>query len=164
MQRIGAGHGVAEDEQDDFVQDTWCAVLVALRDGRFDRRRGRFRDWLRAVVRYRAITWYRKARVRKAMTCEYPVDELVDPLADQPEVIVEARQTLQVARKILTRLRRSTSTTCFSVFYLRRVRGLSVADTAAHLKLSSGQVRVYDHRVRRKAAVIARRHEVERAD
>ena len=117
-------------------------------------RRGRLEDWLFVVVRNRAITLFRRQCRAENGLVDLPLDAMACSPAEDPSVRFDRVCNIESIQAALTLLEQRTSPVTYSVFFLRQLRELSVDDVAQRLGLTCGQVRVYDHRARRKLADI----------
>lgn len=138
-----------DDEQDDCVQETLQTVIVALRDFKYDRERGRFRGWLFSVVRSRATDLMRRRLRRDSRRAADSPDEQADPSADVVAEL-ERRWRSAVIQTVIEQLREEVSATNFEVFNLRSVEGLPTPEVAARLKMAPEKVRYRHHRTFRK--------------
>ena len=85
---------------------------------------------------------------------DVPLDELACPDSEDPRTALDRAHAVDAVRQAIERLRETTSATMYAVFQLRQVQDLSVTEVAQRLELTPIQVRVYDHRARRKLAKI----------
>lgn len=158
IRRMGTIYVLPSHDLDDFVQDAWLAVLSSLQAGRFDPRRGRWDDWLFVVARNRAMTIFRKRWQTDRRVVEVPLELLESRARDEPSRLLDRLCDVEGVRQALDLLQQRTSPMTFAVFYLRHMRHCEVRQVAASLGLTPGQVRVYDHRARRKLeAILVRR-------
>jgi RNA polymerase sigma-70 factor (ECF subfamily) len=125
-----SGHGDADLE--DVVQETLLAFH--LKRHTWDANE-RFSPWLNAIVRYKVIDAMRRRNSARWV----PIEDFADVLAavdDQPAL--GRRDIVKMAQSLPEKQR--------AVVVAMFVDGLSTAETAAHLKLSQGAVRVTLHR------------------
>jgi RNA polymerase sigma factor (sigma-70 family) len=150
IRRVGAIHALPPGDLDDFAQDAWLAVLKALESGGYDPRRGRWNDWLFVVARNRAMTFFRRRWRSERSVVQVPLELLESRLSEDPSWLLDRRCDVEAVRGALDTLQQRTSPITFAVFYLRQMKQLGVAEVAEALSLTRAQVRVYDHRARRK--------------
>jgi RNA polymerase sigma factor (sigma-70 family) len=156
IQRVAARYGLQPQDRDDFAQDAWLGILTSLDRGYFDPAQGRLESWLFAVVRNRALAG-RRRRWRSAQRVDYPLELLPGSAAVEPSQMLDRAGRIEAVGKALELLAERISPLAFAVFRLRQLEEASVAEVVAQLGLTAGQVRVYDHRARRKlAAILAR--------
>ncbi len=125
---------------EELVQETFASALVSL--PRFDRR-ARFGTWLRAIghnlVRNHWRSQTRRGRAYERLERSPSVDANPDL-----ETLHLQKQRAQVLSRLLETLPASQR----EVFVLRDVQGLDVAEVAARLRISPGNVRVRANRAR----------------
>ncbi len=150
IRRVGVMHALPPSDLDDFVQDAWLAVLKALDCGGYDPRRGRWNDWLFIVARNRAMTFFRRRSQTQSRVVQVPLELLESRWCQDPSWLLDRRCDVETVRGALDALQQRTSPMTYAVFYLRQMRQFGVEQVAATLSLTREQVRVYDHRARRK--------------
>ena len=62
-------HGARDSDVDDIMQDVFVKLVGILREGRYDRSRGRFRAYLSTLLYHELIGQVRKARARMEHRC-----------------------------------------------------------------------------------------------
>lgn len=140
---------------EDLVQDTFVAALQS---------RGRYqgtssvRTWLISILRHKIIDQYRRAATAPA---ERAAGDGGDPIGDAffspgghwnralaswktPETDMQDREFRDVLDGCLGRLPRALA----SVFFLRELEGLEMAELRDRLALTEGNIRVRLHRAR----------------
>ena len=158
IRRVGALYSLRAGDLDDFMQDAWLAVLNALAGGRYDPCRGRLANWLHIVARNRAVTFFRRRWRAQNGVVEVPLDLLQCRISENPQTLLDRSCDIQQVQEALRMLEQRVSPLCYAVFYLRRIQQRGVSEVAANLRLTHEQVRVYDHRARRKLKSILTRH------
>ena len=152
IRRFALSSSLPKSEVDDCVQEVWCTVVEELPNFDYDPHRGRFRSWLYALVRNKAMD-----RVRRR--ARHPVGSLHDAQAtglrdasDQadPTAALEQRWNQELVRTVLGELQKVSSETSYQVFYLRSIEERSVAEVAQAMDLTPAQVRARHHRLRRR--------------
>lgn len=156
FRRVATRYAFRPFEIEDFLQDTWLAVLRSLDGGKFDPGRGQLADWLHVVARNRAVTYFRRRWREQHGMIETPLDLLPCRQSEDPALAVTRASDIEWVRDALSVLQRRVSPLCFAVFYLRRMEQRSVRDTAERYGLTSEQVRSYDHRARQRLLSIMR--------
>ncbi len=89
---------------------------------------------------------------------ELPLERLASPVSQDPARLLDRHCDVQAVRRALEVLRQRVSPTAFAVFYRRQIQQCSVREVAETMRLTPQQVRVYDHRARRKLGSILLRH------
>ena len=131
---------------EDVEADTW---LAAARDiGKFSGEDQQFRAWMFTIARNRLIDWRRRELRRRSVTV--PPDMFVDhPAEDDPAGtaldVLRADAAVAQVRALLPRDQAE-------VILLRVLGGLDVAEVAAIVRKSPGNVRVLQHRGLRRLA------------
>ena len=114
--------------------------------------------WEFIVVRNRAISLFRRRWRSERGVVEFPLELVPCRAADDPAQCLERHARIEAVRSALELLAQRISPTLYAVFQLRHLQQASIAEISAQLGLTPGQVRVYDHRARRKLTeILARR-------
>ena len=77
-------HGAQASDIDDLVQNVFSKLVGILREGKYDKSRGRFRAYLSTLLFHELIGCVRKAQARKEH-CRVPVEE--DSAVVEPEAL-----------------------------------------------------------------------------
>jgi len=141
---------------DDLVQETMARLVPALREGRFDPARGRFRTFLSVIVRRLMID-----RLRRLSVCPFdacvPIED-VDPVAETPSAAALLDMKWRLARHHAAVERvfahSALSTQSREVYLLGEVEGLSARDIAARMGLAANAVRRILSRVKKMIAAV----------
>jgi RNA polymerase sigma-70 factor (ECF subfamily) len=130
-------------EAEDVVQE--CFVAAA----RTVVRSGDPLGLLLAIARGKSVDWWRRSAARPAV----PVEAVPDPVdvADSPETVVERRDDVAYARRLLASLPERDAE-----LLMLRMAGCTAAETAHRLGMTCGAVRVAQHRA---LARLRRAHE-----
>jgi RNA polymerase sigma-70 factor (ECF subfamily) len=126
-----------------FTEDCVQETLIAIHQARhtYDQRR-RFRPWLFAIVRNKAIDNLRKQRSRQKITNQYKGEQ---------EILSQTCQQSEAESEIIKgRLLESLSLQPREVLVLTKIIGFSVVETAEKLGISQSLVKVRVHRAIRK--------------
>lgn len=150
--------GLSREESDDIVQETMITVQNHIDGFSVDPDRGKFRTWLRTIVRSRISDQYRR---KKRNPLEHRVEEasddesqtsftnrIPDPDAEELDrvidekleqaILLEARQNAKAAARIED----------YQTYDLFAVQELSAQEAADTLLISPATVRVRTYRVR----------------
>lgn len=126
-----------------FIEDCVQESLIAVHQARhtYDPKRP-FRPWLFAIVRNKAIDYFRKRQTRQ---------KALDDYAREQEILSQpGRQTAKLDDIAEGKLLESLPEQYREVLLLTKIIGFSVAETAARLSISEGAVKVRAHRAIRK--------------
>ena len=141
LYRVGISYLRSHARAEDAMQNAYLRAFLHLR--RF-RGTAAFSTWLTRIMINECLMLLRREKrfVDAALADVVPI-ELPDPGAKAPDTLhaKEMKIALEHAIQSLPRNQRT-------VYLLRDVQNLSVADTAAHLGLSSANVKVLLHRAR----------------
>ncbi|MEQ9616739.1 MAG: sigma-70 family RNA polymerase sigma factor [Phycisphaerales bacterium] len=98
--------GVSNEDASDVAQDTLMRFLVAYREGKYDRERGRLRAWLIGIARYRIM----EARRARAKEAGYRGESVVNVIEDDQEIneAWDAEQRNHLLRIAFEKLRSNT--------------------------------------------------------
>ncbi len=157
IQLVGRKHALSACDLEDFRQDAWLAILRSLQEGRFNPRAGRLRDWLYVVARNRAVSLLRRRQLERRDVIEVRLDQLRSPATSNPLTALLRQSDIQRVRVALTELQQRLSPTSYAVFYARNMHQRSVSEVARQIGLTNIQVRVYDHRARKRLRTLLRR-------
>jgi len=156
---------VSETDIDDVVQDVFVRVVDVLRDGKFDRSKGKFRAYLAAMTRRILIDRYRAELVR--LHSPFPIPYSPPELGTVPDGGVAAidpgvaadihwRQAVRAAAKqhVLTKTAVSERS---KRIYLELDGGLSPREVAAKLQVSRDVVKQVKSRIDRAISALEQR-------
>ncbi|MHC4909588.1 MAG: RNA polymerase sigma factor [Planctomycetota bacterium] len=123
--------GLAEADAADVAQETITRFILEYREGRYDRSRGRLRNWLLALSRTRIAEHYRKGARARIDGGESHVREMPDE-ATMTQLWEQERRTV-LLRSALEELRSSTKTDertieAFELLVAQRMPALAVAE------------------------------------
>lgn len=150
IRRYARKLGIRGPDADDCAQEVWTDLLRTLPTFTHDPSRGRFSSWLYAVVRGKASDMVRRKMRRPAVPLSQAlVADLADTDSD-PALLFDAKLNRESVQTALSQLNAISSGTSFRVIYLRCIQGLPVREVADGLGLSSEQVWVREHRMKRK--------------
>ncbi len=130
---VARRHGCSEHTAEEIVQDVMLAVFESQDVFHYDPERGRFRDWLAALVRNKVAEYRRRPaqRVRAAGGDQAPV-ALVETESDEtlPEDVWEATFEEALLVVLLDVVRREFNPRTFQAFELFAIRGMSGSEVA----------------------------------
>ena len=145
-------HRSSDETAEDIVQEVMLAVFEKQHVFRYDRSRGRFRDWLRAVVRNQVIKRRQRASERVRARGGDPDRGPDEPQAPdvQPEAAWETAFERTALLALLDLVRREVSPPTFQAFELLEFHGRRGAEVAKITGLSRNAVYLARKRVRRR--------------
>jgi RNA polymerase sigma-70 factor (ECF subfamily) len=139
---VAARSGLQASEAEDATQETLVAFLEAYREGRYDRDKGRLRDWLRGIACHKVGDIQRRSGRR-----EKPLADVADGTnfmaqvaASTPEDAWDEEWQDAVLRQCLREVRQEVEPRTFEAFELFALRGWPAKRVAAHLQLSEDVV------------------------
>lgn len=158
IRRFAIALGVRPCDVEELEQEVWAVVLLRLPIWRYDPVRGQFRTWLYQVVRNKVADHVRR-RARhplKRLPAESSHTAELRSFEPDPAAECESRSEHETLQRLLVTLRGQVSALSYRVFHLRRLEERSVADVAALLGLTAGQVRARQCRTERRLLELSR--------
>lgn len=136
----------------DVTQTVFQAVFTGFHRFRKERPSDRFRDWLWTITRNRVIDHVRKLRSAPVGTggseAQMQWQQLPeDLLPEEVTPVSEASETTQLVRRALELVRSEFETKTWQACWKTTVDGISVADVAVELEMSTGAIYVARSRV-----------------
>ena len=151
-------HGVQDSDVDDLVQNVFAKLVGILREGKYDKRRGRFRAYLSTLLYHELIGSVRKAQARMEHR-RVPVEE--DSAVVEPEALaaVEREWVAECHAAAVRHVLNNTALaeTSKEVFRELERTGDSCEAVAKRLGLSAASVRQIKSRVSRMVLALERR-------
>jgi RNA polymerase sigma factor (sigma-70 family) len=150
--------GLSEPDAADAAQQTLLEFVRDIRDGRYDRSRGRLRSWLASIAEHRCRDFLRSARVRRpAEPLPEDLDERRSVLerwwdeAEEAEIAVAAWE--EIRRKHASRADRS-----IEAFELVAMRNVPPSEAARHLGMTVEALYAAKYRVAHRLRAAIERH------
>lgn len=141
--------GLTEADTDDATQEILMTAHDALRDGKYDPRKGRFRAWLYGVARNKALVAHRNRR-RPSRAQAIEIDDGIDLLSGLEDHHQEAERRIweqewryALLAEAMRQVRHTLSEKVFAAFLRYGIECRSVAEVAAELNLTTSSVYVY---------------------
>jgi RNA polymerase sigma-70 factor (ECF subfamily) len=136
-------HGLQAHDRDDLLQNVLAAVVRELPGFPYDPAKGRFRDWLRAILANRLRAFWRECRARPRATGDsgfqvQVLEQLEDP-ASELSRRWDQEHDRHVVRRFLEVVRRDFAPRTWQAFE-RLLAGEKPAAVAADLGLSRNAV------------------------
>ncbi|MFQ5490865.1 MAG: RNA polymerase sigma factor [Phycisphaerae bacterium] len=144
--------GLAGADVDDAKQEILMIAHAALRDGTYDRSRGRFRGWLCGVARNKALEAHRnRRRPSRAQSPGGPdgvdcLSGLPDKSQEAERLIWEQEWRLAVAGEAMRQVRATLNRKVWAAFVSYAVERRPVEEVAAELGIATSSVYVYKQR------------------
>lgn len=134
--------GLSDADAADVAQETLATFLKEYREGKYDRGRGRLRQWLIGIARYRALDVQRGGARKRVVRGESAIVDMSDD--DALTQVWEAERRAVMLRQALRELREKTKTNektvrAFELLTLQQMSPNSVAD---QLEISVDEVYV----------------------
>lgn len=141
--------GLQDADALEVLQDLFLAVNRNIERWQHGAEHGSFRGWLRQVTRNLVVSWVRRQR-RQLVTTPVDLDSLLEsnPADDGPETDEfdhELRRAL--FHKASEQVRAEVRPLTWQAFWDVAVSGISVAETASKLGMTTGAVRVAKCRI-----------------
>ncbi len=161
--RLALRQGLQAADADDVVQQVFAAVAQSVHQWLEKPQRGRFRGWLLTIARNIAIKTLIRRPTGGVGRGGDPgfgsLHELAAPVGDvSSQFDLEYRR--EVYRWAAEQLRDSVASTTWEAFQLTHIDGVSIADAAAQLKISVGNVYIARSRVISRLRELAQQFEV----
>ena len=165
--------GLTHEEAQDLVQETMLRVTKHVAAFVPDKNRAPFRGWLLTIVRSRVVDYYRRRRVRpedqqlRPERCEEDsrhtatIDRIQDPNGADFQELWEKEWQQTVIEEATAHVKARTSIKHFQVFDLHQLQQVPVRQVATSLGISSAQVYLVAHRV--KKAIVKEAKQLARA-
>jgi RNA polymerase sigma factor (sigma-70 family) len=141
--RDGAHYG-------DYAQEIWTILIERFGQMRYDAKRGRLEGLIRSSIRHASIDLARREARRKMPALPTELEEWVASRDDDPEAALIKKDFQTIVNSVIERMSALVSPRDFRVFWLRNIAEKGVQEIAAELGMSPEQVRIQDHRVRKK--------------
>ena len=150
---VARRRGCSEHTAEEIVQDVMLAVFESQDVFHYDPSRGRFRDWLAALVRNKVAEHRRKPAQRvRAAGGDEPGGGLVETESDEqlPEEVWEATFEEALLMVLLDVARQEFNPRTFQAFELSAIQGMPGADVARLTGQTRNAVYLARHKVTRR--------------
>ena len=151
--RHGRRLGLGADDAEDVAQHALLSFCKAYQGGKYDRDKGRLRDWLFGNVRNEIRNWRRQHQQREVQVASRPSQtDFFAQLGDEDrwEQVWEQEWRDAVMRQCLQEVRREVDPKTFEAFELFASRGWPAARVAEQLGLTANAVFIAKHRILRR--------------
>ncbi len=148
VRRLVLAAPVKASDVDDCLQHVWHQIVAKLPHFKYEPEKGRFHNWLTALISWQVCTFIRTERRhrRQSLGDRSPVGP--GCREDDPAVALEQEERRLMILRALAELRQRTSATSYQVMHLRWVDGRRVAEVAHELGLTRQQVCYRSHRMK----------------
>lgn len=149
--RYGERLGLSAEDAEDVAQASLLAFCEAYRERRYERVRGRLREWLFGIVHNQVRNWQRR-HARPEAVPETKAEGLLDGLESREgqEQLWEAEWRDSVARACLDLVRSEVQASTFEAFERFALEGRPAEEVAAELGLTPNAVYTAKRRVLRR--------------
>jgi RNA polymerase sigma-70 factor (ECF subfamily) len=150
--RYGRRLELSAEDAEDVAQASLLAFCEAFRAQRYDRLRGRLRQWLFGIVHNQVKNWQRRQGRRAPGLPETKAERLLDGLEapDGLEQLWEAEWRDCVARACLDEVRREVQESTFRAFERFALEGRPAEEVAAELGITPNSVYTAKRRILRR--------------
>ena len=138
--------GVQESDLDDLSQSVLMALTSELK--KYDRSKGKFRNWLRQVVRTKVLMYFRKSTSDQARENRYYQERIATKETNDIEQFIEKEWQLYVSNIALERVKKSYSGHAVTVFELD-LEGKSTAEIEALTGIQESTIYTLRQRVKK---------------
>ncbi len=147
--------GLTDAEAQDVVQETVVAVARQMREGRYDRTKSSFKNWLCLITRRRIVDHFRR-RTQLTIQPRASADDtsrtdtaerVADPASLELDAVWDEEWRKNLADAAIERVKQHVSPKQFQIFDLSVLKDVSVRDVAKLLKVNAAQVYLARHRV-----------------
>ena len=144
--------GLSPTDSEDVVQETFLKVSKHIKKFDYDRRRGRFRNWLCLIAKQQVANHYRKTKNLPELPSfwnedpDKPFNEIPDP-TNQWDEIWEEEHRNHTLRLALTRLKDKVNPKPYQIFLAHCIKGMSVGEVAELMEVSANEVYLAKSRV-----------------
>ena len=151
-------HGALDSDVDDIMQNVVVRLVGILREGKYDKRRGRFRAYLSTLLYHELVGYVRKAQARMEHR-RVPVEE--DSAVVEPEALaaVEREWLAECHEAVVRHVLENTALaeTSKTVFRELERTGDTCEAVAKRLGLSAASVRQIKSRISRMVQALEKR-------
>jgi RNA polymerase sigma-70 factor (ECF subfamily) len=146
--------GLSAADAEDVAQQTLLAFCNDYVSGKYDRQRGRLRDWLFGIARNQIRLWRRRQQRAPSVDAGAEVAEQVQD-EDQLQRLWDAEWHESVLRACLDQVRGEVEPRTFEAFELFATRGWPAERVAQEMGLTSNAVFIAKHRVLKRLRELA---------
>ncbi|MCB1275324.1 sigma-70 family RNA polymerase sigma factor [Prosthecobacter sp.] len=142
--------GMKDHDAQDLVQEVMVSVAREMPDFHYDPARGRFKAWLLRIVHRRVADHWRTGVARRQNTVSMEDEIVPEPIDDTGfEKLWQDEWQQQMLALALRRVKARVSVQQFMIFEMAEMRRLPMAEIRRGLGVSTTQVYLARHRVRK---------------
>ncbi len=154
IRRFCRSAGLSETDAEDVAQETFLVLARRYREGRYERGRGRLRDWLFGIARN---TMLARLRRRRENTLSLDLGDLPDERS--LERSWREKWESQLVEECMARVREAVSSRTWQAFRLHALEEVPVQTISDRLDMTSNAVYVAKSTVLRRLRDELARHE-----
>jgi len=157
MRRFAVSRGLRGADVDDCLQAVWMEIATALTRFEHPAERPGLRAWLYTLVRCKVCDILSRRARRPAESLDVARQAGIEPVdaGSDPQDALEGHWQKALLGTLLHELRQEVTPMNWRLLQMRFVEGCEVAEVAAELGLSSGEVRYRQRRLVKKLRVRA---------
>lgn len=140
--RLARRRGLTDSDAEDIVQQVLMSVAHHISEFRYDRDRGRFRQWIRRVTANKIHDHFRQYQAREGRITHERIDVSEIELTDDNDDAWQREWHLQDLSYCLERVRGEISAKRYQAFKMYVIEGLSAQETAEALGMTLNHVYV----------------------
>ncbi|MCK4623811.1 MAG: sigma-70 family RNA polymerase sigma factor [Phycisphaerae bacterium] len=130
--------GLQEADAEDVAQETMAAFVEAYRQGRYERERGRLRDWLRGIACHKVRDFQRRRGRQEQLVADRTdatrfLNQIED---DHVKIVWDDEWSKGVLRQCLEEVRDEVAPRTFEAFKLFALQQWSAKRVASYLQVS----------------------------
>lgn len=155
----GGDNNLSHEEKQDLIQDVMLTMFSKAGEFKYDREKGRFRDYIRTIIDRRAVDIKRRRDI--AANSGKPLDgmEIPVPSQDDEKWLDEWHQ--HILNQALIELKAAVEPITYQMFELYAVKGWKVERIEKFLKVGRSSIYTAKNRAMRKLCEIVQRLESE---
>lgn len=140
IQRVAVRQGLQPADVDNVVQEVLLRVAKSVGNWLEKTQRGPFRAWLLTIARNETVRLLSRPATRPWATGDKSLHENIAAIEDQLSCDLERECQREVFLWAADQVRRQVAEKTWLAFWLTQVDGLSVAEAAARLNVSHGNI------------------------
>lgn len=138
--------GLRAVDAEDVTQDVFVELARSIRTFQYDRERGRFRDWLGAIIRHALWKRTNSDRRRSDAFTEWEDSTAIDLYEKEEDAEWEDAFIQHVQRIAISRVRRELGEEVFKAFYACWIKDRPPQEVAEEMSRSAGWIYQAKHR------------------
>lgn len=138
---------VSESAQDDILQESLQSILAGIGNFERDSAKGKFRGWLRTIVKRRVADYFRSLPPDQGVPQEVLDARIAPEQKHADDIEGEQRALHEVKARAMELVRQSTAEETWQMFWLSTVEEVPTADIARQFNVTTAAVRMNKQRV-----------------